>query len=453
MTKKLRYQFVLITMSIVTVMLCIIMFLIYFFTKMGLENNSVNMMQNIAGHPFLTRLPNEMQEDVRLPYFTLQLSTRGDLIATGGGYYDLSDEDFLKDLIDAVFSSSERIGVIEEYNLRFYHASTAVSQILVFADISTELTILNNLIRNCILIGLACFLVLLGISFLLANWVIKPVDRAWKQQQQFIADASHELKTPLTVIMTNAELLQNPDYSEMNRETFLSGILVMAKQMRSLIEQMLELARADNVQRDIVFSPVDFSRLVSDATLPFEPVFFERGLTLQTKITEGITVQGDSSQLRQVLEILLDNAQKYSREKGTTWVTLQKRGKGHCLLSVADEGEEISAKDLDNLFKRFYRADKARSRTGSFGQANSFGQVSSFGQADSLGQADSFRQADSLGQADSFRQADSLGQADSFRQAGSFGLGLSIAESVITRHKGKIWAESKNRVNTFYVEL
>jgi len=399
MTKKLRFQFIIIIMSIVTIMLCVIMSLVYFFTKMNLENNSINMMQNLAGQPFLPHPPNEPQNDIRLPYFTLQLNVQGDLIATGGGYYDLSDKEFLMDLIDATFSDPDRIGVIEEYNLRFYHTSTSVSHILVYADISNELTILNTLIRNCILIGTACFLIFLGISYLLANWMIRPVDKAWQQQRQFIADASHELKTPLTVIMTNAELMQNPEYDEINHTAFVSSILIMSKQMRNLVEQMLELARADNIRHNTVFSSVDFSRLVSDAILPFEPIFFEKGLTLHTEISENVLVNGDSSQLRQVLDILLDNAQKYSCKAGTTWVTLQKQGKGRCLLTVADEGAEIPVKDLNNLFKRFYRADQARSRTG------------------------------------------------------SFGLGLSIAETIIARHKGKIWVESKNGINTFFVEL
>lgn len=405
MTKKLRCKFVAIIMSIVTIMLCVIMFLICFFTKMNLENNSINMMQNIASHPFLPRLPNELPENVRLPYFTLHLSIQGDLIAKGGGYYDLSDEDFLKDLIQATFSSPDRIGVIEEYHLRFYRADSSVSRILVYTDISNELAILSSLIRNCILIGLACFLVFLCISFLLADWVAKPVDRAWELQRQFIADASHELKTPLTVIMTDAELMQNPDYDETSRWNFAASILVMSKQMRNLVEQMLELARADAVQQGGAFSSVDFSRLISDAVLPFEPVFFEKGLTLRTDISEGIMVNGDPSQLRQVLDILLDNAQKYSREKGTTLVSLKRQGRGHCLLTVADEGEEISAGDLHHLFKRFYRADKARSRSGGM------------------------------------------------EQTGSFGLGLSIAEAIIGRHRGRIWAESKNHVNAFFVEL
>lgn len=399
MTRKLRYKFIMIIMGIVTIMLCIIMSMIYFFTKRNLETGSIAMMQNISDNPFLLRLPNELHDDIRFPYFTLQLDMRGNLIATGGGYYDLSDESFLKNLIDATFSADAPVGIIEDYNLRFFRKDTVVNQVLVYADISGELATLTNLLRNCIFIGIACFLAFLLISFLLAKWVVQPVDRAWQQQRQFIADASHELKTPLTVIMTNAELLQNADYDEASQSAFSSSILVMSRQMRDLVEQMLELARTDNVQIHTVFSSFDFSRLVSDAVLPFEPVFFERGLTLRTEIAGNILVNGSPSELRQVLDILLDNAQKYSRENSTTWVTLQRRGKNHCLLAVADEGEAIPPQDLKNLFKRFYRADQARSRNG------------------------------------------------------SFGLGLSIAESIVKRHKGKIWAESKNNINTFFVEL
>lgn len=397
MTKKLRSKFVWITMSIVTVMLCIIMSLIYFFTKMNLENSSINMLQNIAMDPFLQHVPNELSDDMRLPYFTLQLSRQGDLISVGGGYYDLSDEEFLKGLIDA--SASARTGIIKEYNLRYYRLNAPMGQILVYADMSSEQITLGNLLRNCIFIGIACFLVFLFISFMLARWAAAPVDKAWEQQRQFIADASHELKTPLTVIMTNAELMQDPAYDEKSRSVFSSNILIMSKQMRSLVEQMLNLARADSGCQDTVFSPVNFSQIVTNAILPFEPVFFEKGLTLHWEITDSMIIDGDASQLRQVVDILLDNAGKYSREKGATWVTLKPQGKGRCLLAVADEGKEISESDLHCLFKRFYRADPARSRTG------------------------------------------------------SFGLGLSIAESIVTRHKGKIWAESSRNINTFFVEF
>ena len=397
MIQKLRIKFVLINMSIIVVMLCIIFGFIYHFTKVKLESDSINMMRNIASHPSRRRMPNERPNDVRLPYFTLQIGSDGELIATGGGDFDLSDEDFLKKLFHAASTSPNHTGILEEYNLRYCRIVTPVDQFIVFADTSSELKTLHNLLRTCFAIGLFSFLVFLGISLLLARWAVKPVEQAWLQQRQFVADASHELKTPLTVIMTNAELIQNPDFDEESRAKFSASILTMSHQMKGLVEQMLELARSDNADDRLVFSQVDFSKLVSDALLPFEPVFFEKGLSLTAQICEGIEVNGDAARLRQVLDILLDNAQKYSLDGGNTNVILKKHGKGHCILTVSNEGDAISQEALKNLFTRFYRADEARSRTG------------------------------------------------------SFGLGLSIAQSIVRQHKGRIWAESRHGRNSFHV--
>jgi len=399
MIKKLRTKFILITMSIVTVMLCIIFGLIYYFTKSSLEAANISMMQNLADNPIRLRILKEASEDIHLPFFTLELHPNGVLAVAGGGYYDLSDETFLMDLFSQTLANPERIDIIDEYHLRFCKVFTPTTQAIIYSDISSELATLNNLIQTCAFIGFVSFWVFLGLSFWLAQWMVKPIDTAWRQQRQFVADASHELKTPLTVIMTNAELIQNPEYDNKSRVKFCSSILLMTKQMRKLVEQMLELARADNLQTKTLFSQVDLSVLTSDALLPFEPMFFEKNLVLESAITENILVNGDAAQLRQVIDILLDNAQKYSRDNGTTRVTLKRRGKHHVILSVANDGDPIAADDLKNLFKRFYRADKARTRNG------------------------------------------------------SFGLGLSIAETIITQHGGKIWAESNSGVNTFSVEL
>ncbi len=399
MIKKLRFKFVMINMSIVTIMLCVILGLVFYFTRANLEAESINMMRNIGSQPFQLEIPNALGEDVRLPYFTIQLGLRGEPVATAGGYYDLSNIEFLDDIIDVILTSPKTFGVIEKYNLRYYRVDTPLNHCLVFSDISSERATLDNLMKSCFFIGGLSFLMFLSVSILLSKWAVKPVDLAWKQQRQFVADASHELKTPLTVIMTNAELMQSPEYDEESKLKFLSGILTMSGQMRGLIEQMLELARADNTDSKEVFGVANFSKLVSNALLPFEPVFFERGLTLAVQIEENIKVAGREDRLCQVLDVLLDNAQKYSKETGTTWVTLKKRGKGHCLLEVANEGERILPEELKNIFKRFYRIDQARSRTG------------------------------------------------------SFGLGLSIAESIVTQHCGKMWAESEDGMNSFYVEL
>lgn len=399
MIKKLRLKFVLINMSIVTIMLCIILGLLFYFTRANLESESLRMMQTVANQPFRLGLPNDLSEEVRLPYFVLQLGPRGELVATDGGYYDLSDDEFLNQLIDTAFSSPKQSGVIKEYHLRYYRGDAPLNPRLVVADISSELATLNHLLKTCLFIFCFGFLVFLCVSILLSKWAVKPVSLAWEQQRQFVADASHELKTPLTVIMTNAELLQSSEYNEEKRTRFAANILTMSRQMRGLVEQLLNLAQADSMEAKELKESVDFSRLVSDAILPFEPIFFEQGLQLTTEVAKGIQVFGAKAQLRQILEILLDNACKYSRKAGTTWVTLEKYKKGRCLLTVANEGTTLLPEDLKNIFKRFYRADKARSRTG------------------------------------------------------SFGLGLSIAESIVTQHRGKIRAESENGVTRLYVEL
>lgn len=399
MIKKLRFKFVVINMSIVTIMLCVILGLVYHFTRANLEAESINMMKNIINRPMKLGIPNELGEDIRLPYFTIQLGLRSELVATGGGYYDLSDDDFLDDLINTTINSPKTFGVIEEYKLRYYRVDTPISHHLVFADISSERATLNNLMKSCFIIGGLGFSIFLGASILLSKWAVKPVDLAWKQQRQFVADASHELKTPLTVIMTNAELAQSPEYDEENKKKFLTSILLMSQKMRGLIEQMLELAKADNNDSKGIFDLVDFSQITSDAILPFEPIFFEKGLILKAQIDNDIKVAGEEDGLWQVLDILLDNAQKYSKEGGITWVTLKKQGKGRCLLTVANEGESIPPEEAKNIFKRFYRIDQARSQTD------------------------------------------------------SFGLGLPIAESIVTQYGGRIWEESGNGINSFYIQL
>ena len=398
MLKRLRIKFVCITMTIVTLILCVIFGFVYQFTQRNLERESIQMMETISSFPSQLGAPNKPPKEVRLPYFVVQIGEEGLPIAWEGGYYDLTDEAFLKDIANTAIASGDRIGIIEEYNLRYYIVETPRDHYIIFSDISSEQHTLNNLIRTCAVIGSASFLVFLGISLFLARWAVKPVEKAWDQQRQFVADASHELKTPLTVILTNAELLQEPGIREDEKQQSSISILHMARRMRELVESLLNLARVDNGIDRSQMERLELSRLVSNAALPFEPVFFERGLGLDCQIEPGIFVQGVASRLQQVEEILLDNALKYSLPGSTVQVSL-KRLRNVCQLAVASHGEPIGPEDLKKIFERFYRADKVRT-------ANH-----------------------------------------------SYGLGLSIAQAIVREHRGKIWAESKEGVNTFFVEL
>ena len=399
MIKRLRIKFVIINMTMITVMLCVIFGLVYHFTRSNLETESISMMKTIATNPFQLGRPDVQSPDLRLPYFTLQLGMRGELVSTGGGYYDLSDKEFLKDLIEESVGSREDTGIVREHNLRFCRVSTPMGTVLVFSDMSSENNTLDSLIKTSVIIGLFSFLVFLCISIYLSRWAVKPVATAWLQQKQFVADASHELKTPLTVIMTNAELLLSSEYNEAEQKNFSQSILLMSRQMKALVENMLELAKSDAEQTKQQMNPVDLSKLILDTAISFEGVFVEKGLTVESTVEPGIVTQGNEQALQQVVDILLDNAQKYSSPGGNTAVYLYSCGQSRCQLKVSNPGAEIPSEDLKKIFQRFYRMDKARSRDG------------------------------------------------------SFGLGLSIAESVVAQHKGKIWAESKDGLNTFIVEL
>lgn len=399
MLKRLRIKFVCMMMAIVTIMICVILGLILNFTRNNLESQSIQMMQSIAANPFHMGRPNELPEEIRLPFFSLQIGPKGEVMATGGGYYDLSDQEFLSELIKISTASGEQSGLIAEYNLRYLQVSAPKGQRLIFADISSEVNTMKDLVRTCVIIGVLSFLVFLGISLLLARWAVKPVEKAWDQQRQFVADASHELKTPLTVITTNAELLQAPLCGETERASFAQNILTVSKQMRGLTESLLDLARVDNGTNNMCFKETDLSQLTVAASLPFEAVFFEKDLTFTTEIAPDIRVRASGSHMQQVVDILLDNAWKYSYAGTVVTLKLQRTGRSACLLALTNVGDTISPEDLKNIFKRFYRVDSARG----------------------------------------------MNQ--------SYGLGLSIAQTIVEAHKGKIWAESRDGVNTFSVQL
>lgn len=399
MLKKLRLKFTAINMGIVALMLMVIFTLSYQSTKSDLEEQSMRTLQSLAADPLQMGALEGYKEEVRIPYFTLQINSRGDLFASGGGYFDLSDTDFLQNLIDSVLSSQGSSGVIDEYKLRYLWSAGPSSQCLAFVDISGELSTLRGLIRNYVFIGILALALFLPLSLLLARWIVKPVDAAWKQQKQFVADASHELKTPLTVIMTNAELLKSPGYDESRRSQFSENILSMSREMRQLVEGLLELARADSGQKEQSFSWLELSRLVSECTLPFEPLFFESGLDFETSIEPGISLTGNEQLLRRALDILLDNARKYSLPGGPVCLSLSRQGHSHCLIKLTNPSQELSREELKSIFMRFYRQDKARSRDG------------------------------------------------------GYGLGLPIAESAVKAHRGRLWAEYSAGKISFHMLL
>ncbi len=395
MLKQLRLKFVCITMGIVTVMLLVILGMVIHFTARDLERQSLQFLREASSGP---GMPGRPGEQTRLPCFTIQQGPGGTLVVLGDELFDLSDEALVEALWSAAQSFPKDAGILKEYELRFMRSGGPRGNRVVFADISAEAETLRNLTLTCLAVGAGSFLLLLGLSFFLARWAIGPVERAWKEQRQFVSDASHELKTPLTVILTNTELLaEDPGGSRSGQ--CISSIQIMSRQMRGLVESLLELARVDNGAAKGSFQRLNWSDTVSDSVLPLEALFFEAGLMLQTDIQPDIFVKGSQRHLNQVVEILLDNARKYALPNSAVTLSLAHQGNRECLLTVENPAPHLEPEELKDLFKRFYRVDKARSMTG------------------------------------------------------SYGLGLSIAHSVVSDHGGRIWAQSRGDSVTFFVQL
>lgn len=397
MIKRLRIKFVCVVMAIVMVMLVGILGVILHFTSTNMEMQSISMMRTIASNPIQHSSLGNPTDEVRLPFFIVQLSKRGQLIGASGGYFDLSDLAYIQQIVNAALHAEQETGKLNEYDLRFLISVSPMGYTIVFSDTTTESTTLQNMFYSCLLIFFIATIVFLGLSILLSHWAVKPVADAWDQQRQFVSDASHELKTPLSVIMANAELLQG-DACETERNKFSKNILSMTYQMRTLVESLLEMARVDNGAVNMQFATIHFSQLVEDVILSFQLLYEEKQMGLRSAIANDVYLQGSERHLFQVLDVLLDNALKYAAPHGMVSVHLSQNGR-NCLLSVSSPGEPLSKEDLKNIFKRFYRADKARAMNG------------------------------------------------------SYGLGLSIAESIVTAHKGKIWAQSSSGYNTFFVQL
>ena len=393
MIRRLRIKFICAVMAVAIVLLCVLFGTVLHFTRSGLEAESIQAMRAAALEPPGRVRPWESQE--RLPCFTLQFSPRGDLLVSGE-HVDLTGEAFLQELLARALETGTESGVLRDYGLRFLRTGPPDRPAVVFASLAGETRTMERLVRTCLLAGGGTLLAFLVVSILLSRWMTGPVEEAWKRQRQFVADASHELKTPLTVIQTNAELLGNGGFDAQTR--YRENILAMSRQMRTLVEGLLELARADSGLTERTVETVDFSGLVQDALLPFEPVFFERGLSLESEVEAGVLVRGSPEKLRRMVDVPLDNAQKYTDPGGAVLVRLVRQGR-YGLLSVSGPGKELSPQECRDVFKRFYRVDPAR--TGD----------------------------------------------------GSCGLGLAIAREIATAHGGKIWAESGGGRNTFLIRL
>ena len=361
MIRKLRLKIVGISVVTVAVVLVSALVILALSTRSQMAQSSeARLYEALEGKLDKSELPGSSG----LPCFVAEVYSGGTIRLSGSSYYNLQDEETVLHIVQAALEREDDSGVLGDYSLRYLRRIGVVSVRIAFTDCTMEQATMRSLLLRSGLVALAALAVLAGLSYCLAGLVVGPVKRAWQEQKQFVSDASHELKTPLTVILSSSELAAEEQDVQRTKQ-YVEGIHAESLRMKALVEDMLTLARTESGTRPET-EAVDLSDTVLESVLAFEPVAFESGRELVYDIQPELTVMGSGVQLRRLTDILLDNAVKYAAE-GTP-IRLLLRQEGRCAaLRVENRGETIPAEKLRHIFDRFYRADESRSGGEGFG--------------------------------------------------------------------------------------
>ncbi len=286
------------------------------------------------------------------------------------------DESIVSRAVERVLRSEADFGHVNEFNLFYHRNELTDGSRIAFADSTLYFSYLKVILVDGAVFMLLATIFLWLIMRFLAAMSLKPVERAWAQQKNFIADASHELKTPLTVILTNNGILQSHKADTVESQLqWVNSTYEEAVHMRDLVEKLLMLAKTDDAAMKKQYSDVNLSDVAMQLGLQFEPVAFEKGVYLSCDIDKSIHINGDIVALRQIVHILLDNAVKYADVGGEVSLTLKRRrvyrlrkGIGYNIyLSAKNTGTPIPEEDIPHIFERFYRSDKARTSGSGYG--------------------------------------------------------------------------------------
>lgn len=407
MIGSLRRKFISISMiSIFIVFSCIFISLMVF-TKIQ-TNRSVDMLvDTISSNDgvFPKFDPSKQRMPVQMPYsdviteetqfstrfFSVWLDDEKQIVNTNMDSVSTITEQDVEDYTDKVLKRGKERGWIGDYRYRIMDTENGTT--VVFVNGNTYNNTSNRLLFTALLVLLGSASLILILTIVVSKRAVRPVAESYEKQRQFITDANHELKTPLTLILSNLDIVE----SELGKNEWLDDIRSEGERMGLLINQLVTLSRMDESTDSVMREEFNLSSAVADTVSEFESLAEERGHTLTSSISPSVYYYGDESLIRRLTAILLDNAIKYCDAGGNIQLTLICRR--HPVLTVENTYQDVDKLELNRLFDRFYRADKARTFSG------------------------------------------------------SFGIGLSIAQSIVKSHRGNIVAYKKSGIIGFRVEL
>ena len=408
MFRKSKIKIVSSIMTIMTLLLAGTFGLIYFSSYREMSDKDEQMLERYTqiyaqeGNP---SKPNDKGEHNESPppkpederaydaaaFYSVSFDSDNNVKDIDNSSQSMSNEDLVA-MAKSALNSSDSKGNFNGYNYLIH--KTNDNTLVVFMDRSDFDKNVSTLLKYTLIFGAVSLAIVFVLSIFLANLIIRPLEKNHNAQKRFISDAGHELKTPVTVISTNAEVLK----SEIGENRWLSNIVYENERMSILIKQLMTLAKTD--KSEINLEKVDFSHIVIGEILPFESIAFDKGIEIDyNKVEDEIIVNGNGSQLSQLVSILIDNAIEHSTG-GDIEIKLAKNH-NKAILTVKNDGEPIPEEKRELLFDRFYRVNEARNDDG----------------------------------------------------GNHYGLGLSIAKSIVDAHKGEISVDCKDGKVIFEVSV
>ncbi len=391
--KKLRNKTFILLFTIMTVFILILLFIFNFITYNREKNNVLDILNTIS------TTHNDFDYIINRPIilgslaYVVNIDDDYNIVNIISYTNQNIDKDKLIRTTQMIIKEDKQIKVGNLYFSEYSYLKNDNTIIIVNNSDSKEIVI--NSFKESFIIFVLSLIIITYISIMLTKWLVKPVIESFEKQKEFIYDASHELKTPLAVILANAEMLE----SEPKEKKWLNNIKSESERMSKLVTDLLELSRTEKGNIKLNFTEEDISKIFLKTILTFESLIYENNLKIDYKIKNDIKFKCNSDKMKQLLTILLDNAIKHSYKRSTIKVNLFKE-KDNIILEVINNGKEIPKFERDKIFERFYKADKSRNR-------------------------------------------------DDNR----YGLGLAIANNIVKSHNGKISVDCKNGYTKFSVNF
>jgi signal transduction histidine kinase len=378
MIKQMERKFTIVAIAVVSIVLLVLIIFVNLISMRENIHRADNSLDKLVEIPYDVKRDSKLGEAIPEDVFNADYKDKGhdkelnrsfvvvldnnlDLISTNASLKYIEEDNISFEMALQAVEDGQEYGFVEDY--RYIKIQEANQIRVVFLDYSFERQAELNFIFVSIGAYFTAILLVVVLVIILLKPVMKPIKESYVKQRQFITDASHELKTPLTIISTDMELIE----MENGPSDWIKSVNNQVERLNALTNELVTLSRMNEEEIQIEMGEVNLSDIVNDVVMGFEPAIAAKGKNFEVNIEENITIKGNYDSLERVMSILLSNALKYSDEHGIVRVDLSQKGK-KVNLSVMNSVDYIEKGNHDEFFNRFYRSDLSRnSKTGGFG--------------------------------------------------------------------------------------